>query len=262
MDVTNQVCEDISVITISNEPDKVKNMLGKLHFVPKEHIFVVDDINKFQFLFKMPRMILIETKSRNFAYLLNLGKSLASAYWVVEIDSDEYLDNSAILALHSLSRDYNAYALEKVAKFLDVYPYYLRREFIAVHARSVCFYEGRVDEKVNRRKLIIGRINGKLYNESYNTFETFKKKFNKYSSMHQKSFKKFFTKLFGEIYVYFKTNALLDGIIGLKFLFYGLLFPFSIAFNGIQSYNNISIIDIESKLNTFSQNSVLNTSIK
>lgn len=252
MEPDRQSFEDISVITISNEPEKVENMLGKLHFVPKEHIFVVDDVNKFQFLNKMDRMIVIQTKSRNFAYLVNLGISLASAYWVMKIDSDEYLDKNAILALHSLSRDYNAYSIEKMAKFFDIYPNYLKRNSIVVHARSIAFYEGRVDEKVNKKKLKIGIINGILYNESYNTFDTFKRKFKKYSSMHEKNFKEFFRKLFGELYIFFKTNAFLDGLIGLKFLFYGLMFPFSIIFNGIKEYNIHSIQDVESKLIMFS----------
>ena len=251
--VTNHVVEDISVITISNEPNKVKNMLENLHFSPKEHIFVVDNINKFDFLIGLPRIIIIPTKSKNFAYLLNLGISLATAYWIIEIDSDEHLDTNAIAALNKLSRNYNAYAIEKLAKFLDTYPHYLRRKFIFLHAKNVCFYEGRVDEKVNRKKLIVGNINGKLYNESYNTFETFRKKLKKYSSLHKKSFKEVFKSAIGGIYIYFQTNAFEDGTIGLKLLFYGLLFPFYIAFNGTHSYKNISINEIELKLYKYSE---------
>ena len=252
MMVSEHVYEDLTAITISNEPNKVKNMLEKLHFFPKEHIFVVDDSKKFSFLFELPRITVIETKSRNYAYLRNLGVSLASTFWVIKIDSDEYLDRRAILDLYSLNKQYNAYSLEKVAKFLDSYPHYLRRQFIAVHSREVCFYEGRIDEKVDRKKLKVGKLNGRLYNESYNTFETFKYKFGRYSSLHDKGFKNFFKKLFGEPYVYFQTNAFQDGIVGIKFLFYGLLFPFAIALNGIRSHKNISISDIELKLNEFS----------
>ena len=70
----------------------------------------------------------------------------------------------------------------------------------------------------------------------------------------KKSFHDFFRRLMGEIYIYFKTNAFVDGIISIKFLVYGLLFVFVSEIIGRSDYLFLTLPEIEQKIENDRQN--------
>ena len=177
---------DITFITMSNEPEKVRGLIRKLNNVKVNHVFVVDKREKFKFLENYQNYVVIETKSKHFAYLLNLGIFYAKTKWVMEVDSDEELDENLLLSLTNLDDECDYYTVKKKALFMGKSYNYLTRNFVVIIKKNLCYYNGAVNERTNTKKLKGCHLNGELTNNSYDDWNVYWRKFYKYAKLHKK----------------------------------------------------------------------------
>lgn len=238
----------ITIIVLSNRPKNFDKFISQFNHTKIPIVAIVDDITAFKkFIDNRQDVRIIETKSRNFSYLVNLGASCIKTSHFLLLGDDETVDSELVNFLTTYNLPDKACSLYVETYFgtslVKMWSSYVPRLF----HREV-FFKRRLHEIPVGIKAGTIITEGKIKNTSYQNWNEYWQKASSCAKREQKSIKRFIDLLISPIYWYFKRDGFSDGFLGVKIVMASMLYAGMSMVLGIRGHNYFSVDVLEDLL--------------
>lgn len=186
---------------------------------------------------------IIHSRSKNFAYLRNLGAFYADTTHIITIDSDEEPDELLVKEIKQCDLMHPLYNFE-VSTYFDQ-----RKMNVTTHLSNKiydkrCFiFIGSVHEQLLGSLKNPITLKGALSNYSQENWNEWYQKAKRYTSLEKKDFNVLLRALY-PILIFFSKKGWRDGILGVRYTIKGIEYIFLVLVRGRRNYMTLSINQI------------------
>ncbi len=208
----------VTAVIVSNRPQRCRDIIAFFAEAEVPSILVVDDPASFEIIkSEFPAIRLIGSRSRNFAYLRNLGAFHALSDYVFVVADDEIVDEQARAFLRGDSFDSPGYRFRINATFAGIEIKWWRRTETRMYKRFAAQFVYPVHERLRlkgRSRLAPGSIT----NHAYRDLAHFWAKAERTIPLERRSLRTLSYRLAAPTVQYLFQGGLLDGRLGLGLL--------------------------------------------
>ena len=239
--------KNITIIVISNRPKNFADFIEQFREMlrdPPPIVAVVDDRLKFNSVSTYGRVKFVETKSKNFGYMTNLGRFFSETKYILTTFDDEKLDSDLKDLISNFSYNGESFRVKIVTFFGDKQLKMWTKMAPRIFSKDVAFVR-RVHETPLLKNKPIDLSKGTITNYSYKGWNEYWAKAISTSKRESKSFRRFIDLAIAPLYWFFAYGKGRDGLLGLELLVSSLLYALLSWVNGIKGHRYLPLNQLE-----------------
>lgn len=239
---------DFTIVCISNRPKNFLKFAAQFQRIPIQIISVVPNKRVFEQLeLGTSNISYIESNSRNFSYLVNIGSYYTKTTYYVVLYDDEEVNDLFFDFIFKYNGQHESIAIKCIGCYGNVQLRFWTGMQPRIFRKGVN-WKYRVHEKPILHQKPIERSDIVVINKSYQNWDELILKARRVGVREIKSPKRFLVLFFGSFYLLFFRGGLLDKFTGIKVLLGSIYYAFYSFINGMRGHNYYSLREIEERL--------------
>lgn len=224
----------LSIIIPSLSPSNCRQFIENCKDLDTEYIFVVRDYKEYEDLEKSnARIKVIQTNSRNFAFLRNLGGYFSSGKYIMYAGDDEKISAELRRSIEVIGKeDFDAYSVIVEVLFGQKIVKMWTRENVRVINRNFYHFIGRVHERYSMIPPKRRKLDGKIINKSYDNWSHYRRKNLRITKLEEKTLKNLINRTYFPVMDYIFRGGVRGGFQDLKVLYGSIMYAFFICVRG------------------------------
>jgi hypothetical protein len=224
----------LSIVIPSLSPSNCSRFIENCKDLDTEYVFVVRDSKEYEDLEKSnARIRVIQTNSRNFSFLRNIGGYFSSGKYIMYAGDDEKFSDELKKSMEVLGKeDFDAYSVIVEVLFGQKIVKMWTRENVRVINRNFYHFIGRVHERYSMIPKKKRKLDGRIVNKSYDSWSHYRRKNLRITKLEEKTLKNIINRAYFPIMDYIFRGGVRGGFQDLKVLFGSIMYAYFICVRG------------------------------